>query len=90
MYHFYRENNCNSLKNETEAAVATLVTNHRARIGELVKEQTKEWSDLVARQMTEEHECRKSHVTQQTDLLRKLMEEVQATQLKDMELRQER
>ena len=52
--------------------------------------QTKEWSDLVARQMTEEHEIRKTHVLQQTELLKKLIEDAQAVQLKEMELRQER
>ena len=44
----------------------------------------------MSRQMTEEHEIRKIHVTQQTELMKKLMEDAQTTQLKEMELRQVR
>ena len=45
---------------------------------------------MVARQMEEEHDLRKVHVIQQTELLKKLMEEAQVLQLKELDVRQER
>ena len=45
---------------------------------------------MVSRQMTEEHELKKEHIKQQSELLRQLMETAQNLQLKDMEARQER
>ena len=84
------ENSCNAVKTETEAKVQALVSTHKAKIKDIVADQTREWSDLVQRQMMEEHEIKKAHVLQQTELLKKLMEDAQGTQLKDMELRQER
>ena len=56
----------------------------------LVAEQTKEWSDMVARQLGEEHEINKEHVLQQRELLKKLMEEAQVLQNKELELRQDK
>lgn len=53
-------------------------------------EQTREWSDMVVRQVTEEHGLRKEHVLQQCDLLKRLNEEAQQEQLKDLEARQDR
>ena len=60
------------------------------QVKDLVAEQTKEWSDMVARQMTEEHELRKGHVSQQSELLKTLMDVAQAGQLKELEARQDR
>lgn len=60
------------------------------QVKELVIDQTREWSEMVARQMVEEHEMRKSHVIQQSDLLKKLMEDAQLLQIKELEVRQER
>ena len=35
--------------------VQHLITNHRGKIKELISEQTTEWSELILRQLTEEH-----------------------------------
>jgi phosphatidylinositol phospholipase C, beta len=56
----------------------------------MVAEQTKEWTDMVMRQMADEHDLLKSHVSQLTDLLRELMEDAQDLQLKELEIRQEK
>ena len=45
---------------------------------------------MVFGQMTEEHELLKTHVLQQSELLKKLMEELQSLQVKDLQFRQER
>lgn len=60
------------------------------QIQELVADQTKEWTDMVMRQMAEEHEMLKAHVGQLTELLRELMEDAQDLQMKELELRQEK
>ena len=57
---------------------------------DVVAEQTKEWTDMVMRQMADEHELLKAHITQLADLLRELMEDAQDLQMKDLELRQEK
>jgi phosphatidylinositol phospholipase C beta len=59
-------------------------------VKDLVAEQTEEWSKLVSRQLNEEHEVRKEHAVQQGELLKKLLEEAQIFQLKDLEQRQDR
>ena len=45
---------------------------------------------MVMRQMAEEHELLKTHVSQLSDLLKELMEDAQDLQLKELELRQEK
>ena len=57
---------------------------------DVVADQTKEWTDLVMRQMADEHELLKMHITQLSDLLKELMEDAQDLQLKELELRQEK
>lgn len=52
--------------------------------------QTKEWSDMVVRQMTEEHELWREHIIQQNETLSKLLEDAQREQLSELESRQER
>lgn len=84
------EKNCNDIKCETEDKVQMLVSGHKVKVRELVGDQTKEWSAMVYGLMTEEHELLKCHILQQSELLKKLLEESQNLQLKDLELRQER
>ena len=57
---------------------------------DVVAEQTKEWTDMVMRQMADEHELLKTHITQLSDLLKELMEDAQDLQMKELELRQEK
>jgi len=45
---------------------------------------------MVMRQMAEEHELLKTHISQLSDLLKELMEDAQDLQLKELELRQEK
>jgi len=59
-------------------------------VRDVVAEQTKEWTDMVMRQMADEHELLKTHITQLSDLLKELMEDAQDLQMKELELRQEK
>lgn len=45
---------------------------------------------MITRHISEEHELRKNHIIEQCDALRKLMEEAQQGQVKELEARQER
>lgn len=56
----------------------------------IVADQTKEWSDMVAKQMKEEHELRKEHVAQQTTLLKTLMQAAHCAQKQEFELQKEK
>ncbi|XP_064623819.1 1-phosphatidylinositol 4,5-bisphosphate phosphodiesterase beta-4-like isoform X4 [Lineus longissimus] len=84
------ESSCNEIKTVTEDRVQDLVISHKAKVKGLVADQTEEWSKLVSRQMQEEHDVRKEHAVQQGDLLKKLLEDAQIFQLKDLEQRQDR
>jgi len=59
-------------------------------VRDVVAEQTREWTDMVMRQMADEHELLKTHITQLSDLLKELMEDAQDLQMKELELRQEK
>ena len=45
---------------------------------------------MVARQIAEEHEIKRSHVLQQAELLKTLLQAAQVTQCKDLEIKQDR
>jgi hypothetical protein len=60
------------------------------QVRELVVDQTREWSELVVRQVTEEHGMMLEHIKQQNEQLTKLCEEAHQMQLTDLEARQER
>lgn len=68
----------------------SLTNDHKEKVHQLVVEQTKEWSDMVMRQLTEEHDIKKEHIVQQHECLRKLLVDAQAGQLKELEVKQER
>jgi len=59
-------------------------------VRDVVADQTKEWTEMVMRQMADEHELLKTHISQLADLLKELMEDAQDLQLKELELRQEK
>ena len=61
-----------------------------SQVKELVADQTKEYGDMTGREMNEEFELCKTHVKQQNELLRRLMDEAHAGQLRDLEARQEK
>ncbi|XP_063228854.1 1-phosphatidylinositol 4,5-bisphosphate phosphodiesterase isoform X2 [Bacillus rossius redtenbacheri] len=59
-------------------------------VRKLVTEQTLQWSDMVERHRKEEWETMHSQLVEQQDLLRRLMELAQASQLKQVEAKHER
>ncbi|BFZ07040.1 hypothetical protein BsWGS_10079 [Bradybaena similaris] len=78
------------LKSQSEGLVHNLVSDHKTKVKELVALQTKEWSEMVLRQMTEEHELWREHTIQQNETLAKLLEDAQREQLAELEAKQER
>ena len=56
----------------------------------MVGEQTKDWTEMVSRQLLEEHNLKKVHVQQQSEALVALMNDAQCSQLKELELKHER
>lgn len=60
------------------------------QLRELIADQTKVWSDLVLRQITESYELQKGHLQQQKDLCKILIEVWQESQVKELEVRQDR
>ncbi|KAJ8309180.1 hypothetical protein KUTeg_014054 [Tegillarca granosa] len=75
---------------DLQKAAEEKVTSHKVKVTELVADHTKEWSDMVQRQLLEEHELRKDHINQQNDVLKKLLEDVQQENLKELYARQEK
>ena len=45
---------------------------------------------MVARQIAEEHEVKRSHVLQQAEILKTLLEGAQVTQCRDLEIKQDK
>ncbi|KAL5008396.1 hypothetical protein ScPMuIL_013977 [Solemya velum] len=84
------ESLCTELRNTTEGKVQNLVLDHKAKVRQLVAEQTTEWSEMVLRQVAEEHAFRKEQIVQQNEALKKLLEEAQQEQLRDLDCRQDR
>ncbi|CAD5118884.1 DgyrCDS7560 [Dimorphilus gyrociliatus] len=71
---------------EAEGRVQQVVEGHMTKVRGIVADQTKEWSDMVAKQMHEEHELRKEHVAQQTSLLKVLMQVAHSAQKQEFDL----
>ncbi|XP_067011933.2 1-phosphatidylinositol 4,5-bisphosphate phosphodiesterase [Anabrus simplex] len=59
-------------------------------IRKLVTEQTLQWSEMVKRHRKEEWEIMKQQLTDQQDILKRLMEMAQAAQMKQLEAKHER
>lgn len=55
------------------------------KVRQLVQEQTKEWTALIAQNLKEEHELLKNHCAQQCESLKKLLDLAQVQQTKDVE-----
>lgn len=56
----------------------------------MVAQHTKEWSEMINCHSTEEQEMKDAHVTQQCELLRKLLASVQEQQTLQLKLVHER
>lgn len=59
-------------------------------VRKLVVEQTVQWSDMVERHRKEEWELMRQHLTDQQDILKRLMEASHAAQMKQMEAKHDR
>lgn len=59
-------------------------------VRKLVAEQTVQWSDMVKRHRKEEWELVRQHLTDQQDVLKKLMEASHAAQMKQLEAKHDR
>ncbi|XP_052767195.1 1-phosphatidylinositol 4,5-bisphosphate phosphodiesterase beta-4-like isoform X1 [Mya arenaria] len=77
-------------KSTQQEKVVTLTNDHRDQVHQMVVDQTREWSDMVLTQLTEEHDLRKEHILQQDRCLVKLLVDVQAAQQKELAVKQER
>ncbi|XP_067845542.1 1-phosphatidylinositol 4,5-bisphosphate phosphodiesterase beta-4 isoform X3 [Heptranchias perlo] len=67
------ENNCIDLKKETEIKMEALSSDHKLKVKEIVTQQTKEWSEMINVHCAEEQELKDLHLSQQCDLLKKLL-----------------
>lgn len=59
-------------------------------VRKLVVEQTVQWSDMVERHRKEEWELIRQHLTDQQDILKRLMEASHAAQMKQLEAKHDR
>jgi phosphatidylinositol phospholipase C beta len=59
-------------------------------VRKLVAEQTVQWSDMIERYRKEEWELIRQHLTDQQDILKKLMEAAHAAQMKQLEAKHDR
>lgn len=59
-------------------------------IKKLVNEQMAQWSEMVERHRREKWALQKTQATEQQDALVKLMEAIQASQIKQLEIRHEK
>ncbi|XP_041070231.1 1-phosphatidylinositol 4,5-bisphosphate phosphodiesterase beta-4 isoform X1 [Carcharodon carcharias] len=80
------ENNCIDLKKETEVKIEALSSDHKLKVKEIVTQQTKEWSEMINVHCAEEQELRDFHLSQQCDLLKKLLISMQEQQSQHLKL----
>lgn len=59
-------------------------------VRKLVAEQMGQWSEMMERHRKEEWNLLKNQVTEQQDILNRVMEQVHATQMKQLEAKHER
>ncbi|XP_018422087.1 PREDICTED: 1-phosphatidylinositol 4,5-bisphosphate phosphodiesterase beta-4 isoform X2 [Nanorana parkeri] len=84
------ENNCVEMKKETENKIQVLTSDHKSKVKDIVAQHTKEWSDLISTHGAEEQELQDLHLSQQCDLLKKLLISVQEQQTQQLKLSQDR
>ncbi|XP_063774646.1 1-phosphatidylinositol 4,5-bisphosphate phosphodiesterase beta-4 isoform X2 [Pseudophryne corroboree] len=83
-------NSCVEMKKETENKIQVLTSDHNSKVKDVVAQHTKEWSDLISTQSAEEQELRDLHISQQCDLLKKLLLSVQEQQTQQLKLSHDR
>lgn len=72
-------NNCSKDEIRSDQAIRTAIT-----------EQTNQWTEMITRHKKEEWDLLRQQVQDQQEILKKLMEQVQTSQMKQLEARQER
>ncbi|XP_053568133.1 LOW QUALITY PROTEIN: 1-phosphatidylinositol 4,5-bisphosphate phosphodiesterase beta-4 [Bombina bombina] len=82
--------NCLELKKETENKIQVLTSDHKSKVKDVVAQQTKEWSEMINTHNAEEQELRDLHLSQQCELLKKLLITVQEQQTQQLKLSHER
>lgn len=85
-----RSSSNEEMKTEQSQALQALSEQHKGKVKDLVGEQTREWTEMVSKQMLEEHELKNAHIQQQGELLQQLMTDAQLCQLKELEMRHEK
>lgn len=83
-------NNCVEMKKETENKIQVLTSDHKSKVKEIVAQHTKEWSELLNTQAAEVQDLQDAHLSQQCELLKKLLITVQEQQTQHLKLSQDR
>ncbi|KAG9484337.1 hypothetical protein GDO78_009972 [Eleutherodactylus coqui] len=83
-------NNCVEMKKETENKIQVLTSDHKSKVKEIVGQHTKEWSELLNTQAAEVQDLQDLHLSQQCELLKKLLITVQEQQTQQLKLSQDR
>ncbi|XP_075452136.1 1-phosphatidylinositol 4,5-bisphosphate phosphodiesterase beta-4 isoform X1 [Ascaphus truei] len=82
--------NCLEMKKETENKIQILTSDHKSKVKDIVAQQTKEWSEMINTHSAEEQELRDLHLSQQCELLKKLLISVQEQQSQQLKLSHDR
>ncbi|ELW64299.1 1-phosphatidylinositol-4,5-bisphosphate phosphodiesterase beta-4 [Tupaia chinensis] len=82
--------NCLEMKKETEIKIQTLTSDHKSKVKEIVAQHTKEWSEMINTHSAEEQEIRDLHLSQQCDLLKKLLINAHEQQTQQLKLSHDR
>ncbi|KAM3931514.1 1-phosphatidylinositol 4,5-bisphosphate phosphodiesterase beta-4 isoform 1-T3 [Leptodactylus fuscus] len=83
-------NNCVEMKKETENKIQVLTSDHKSKVKEIVAQHTKEWSELLNTQAAEVQDLQDLHLSQQCELLKKLLITVQEQQTQQLKLSHDR
>ncbi|KAM4042336.1 1-phosphatidylinositol 4,5-bisphosphate phosphodiesterase beta-4 isoform 1-T3 [Anomaloglossus baeobatrachus] len=83
-------NNCVEMKKETENKIQVITSDHKSKVKEIVAQHTKEWSELLNTQAAEVQDLQDVHLSQQCELLKKLLITVQEQQTQQLKLSHDR
>ncbi|XP_040285805.1 1-phosphatidylinositol 4,5-bisphosphate phosphodiesterase beta-4 isoform X2 [Bufo bufo] len=83
-------NNCVEMKKETENKIQVLTSDHKSKVKEIVAQHTKEWSELLSTQAADVQNLQDLHLSQQCELLKKLLITVQEQQTQQLKLSHDR
>ncbi|XP_044144661.1 1-phosphatidylinositol 4,5-bisphosphate phosphodiesterase beta-4 isoform X2 [Bufo gargarizans] len=83
-------NNCVEMKKETENKIQVITSDHKSKAKEIVAQHTKEWSELLSTQAADVQNLQDLHLSQQCELLKKLLITVQEQQTQQLKLSHDR